>query len=153
MNSVAALDEGPRRHIVNYRETLAPGEIVPRNPWVLATKLGGELAPIEYPLPAVGLDLAFRLQTGPKPVGRDVRVIIGLESDSECDVYRPSVRVNGVPCSAADEKGEQGLFEFTVPEAAKADEEHVVGICGNTHVGGKFLKVTRVEFAVGPQKA
>ena len=154
MNSLEALEALPRRHVVTYREVLAPGELVGANPMVLATRLGGrhvwsELRPVEYPLPAVGLHLAFRLQTGPRPTSREVEVVIGLEADTDASVYEPSVRVNGVECKAAVQQPDKGgLFTYSVPPEALADEEHVIKVSGNTFTG-KFLKVTRVEFAVG----
>ena len=112
-------------------------------------KLGGENTTAEFPLPAVGMSLEFRLQTGPKPIDREVRVVVGLEPDIDCSVYRPRVRVNGTVCAPIEETSCEGRFEFSVPEAAKADEEHVVEVQGSM-VEGKFLKVTRLELAIGP---
>ena len=155
MSSLEALQALPRRHVVTYREVLAPGELVPVNPMVLATRLGGthvwsEMRPIEYPLPAVGLHLAFRLQTGPKPTGRKVQVVLGLEADTDATVYAPMVRVNSVECARSESESEygDGVFTYDVPEDGLADEEHVIEVMGNIATGGKFLKVTRVELCV-----
>jgi len=109
-----------------------------------------EMRPIEYPLPAVGLHLAFRLQTGPKPTGRKVQVVLGLEADTDATVYAPMVRVNSVECARSESESEygDGVFTYDVPEDGLADEEHVIEVMGNIATGGKFLKVTRVELCV-----
>ena len=137
----------PRRHIVTFRELLAPGELVPRNNLLLFPKLSGGLTEIDSPLPVIGSDLVFRLQTGPKPSGRKVRVVIGLEKDTDTSLQPPRAAVNGVPCPLSEGGPGDELLTYDVPEDALADEEHVIALAANQR-HGNFIKVTRVEFAV-----
>ena len=65
----------------------------------------------------------------------------------------PTVRLNSVECAPSKAECIDGVFTYDVPERALADEEHVIEVFGNTFVGGKFLKVTRVEFSVGRKGA
>ena len=138
----------PRRHAITFRECLAPGELVPRNNLLLFPKLSGGLTEIDSPLPVIGSDLVFRLQTGPRPAGRKVQVVIGLEKDTGTSLQPPRATVNGVPCPLSDGGPGDELLTYDVPEEALADEEHVIGLAANQR-NGNFIKVTRVEFVVG----
>jgi hypothetical protein len=120
MRSLEALDKPARRHAVTFRDILAPGEAPDRA------------------LPATGGLLTFRLQTGPKPTGRKVEVL--LQTDPP-DAPAPELRVNSVLCPAPS--SEDGAYVYPVPEEALADEETVVEAAG----GG--VTVVRVEVAVG----
>jgi hypothetical protein len=127
MASIEALDRLPRRHAVTYRDVRAPGE------------------PSDNPLPASGGILSFRLQTGPKPVGRDAEVLLGVQP---ADTPAPELRVNGTLCPAPSKEGD-AAFRYAVPGDALADGAHVVEA---TATEGKPLTIVRVEFAVGPKK-
>jgi hypothetical protein len=148
MSSLETLQALPRRHLITFREVLAPGEQVPRNNLLLFPKLSGGMTEIGSPLPVVGSDLVFRLQTGPRPTGRKVHVVIGLEKDPETSLQPPRVSVNGVPCPLSDGGPGDQTLTYDVPEEALADEEHVIALAANQR-HGNFIKVTRVEFAVG----
>ena len=126
MSSLDELDKLPRRHAVTYRDVRAPGE------------------PADASLPASGNILAFRLQTGPEPAGRDVSVLLELEGEQ---VAAPELRVNGTLCPAP-QKQSDAVFVYPVPEKALADEAHVVEAAAP---GGNPMKITRVEFAIGPK--
>ncbi|MDP6117617.1 MAG: hypothetical protein QGG53_37610, partial [Planctomycetota bacterium] len=147
MSSRKKLQFLPRRHIITYREVLAPGELVSRNDHLLLPKWFGEFSRIDSPLPMVSSDLIFRLQTGPKPSGRKVQVVIGLEKDTGTSLVPPKMRVNGEVCSLSDGDVGSTLVTYDVPEKALADEEHVIELNANLR-HGNYIKVTRVEFAV-----
>ena len=151
MTSLETLQALPRRHAITFRECLAPGELVPRNNLLLFPKLSGGLTEIDSPLPVIGSDLVFRLQTGPRPSGRDVRVVIGLEKDTGTSLQPPRTAVNGVPCPLSDGGPGDELLTYDVPENALADEEHVIALAANQR-HGNFIKVTKVEFAIGGQR-
>ena len=140
-----------RRHLVTFREVLAPGELVPRNNLLLFPKLSGGLTEIDSPLPVIGSDLVFRLQTGPKPSGRQVQVVIGLEKDTDTSLQPPRTEVNGVPCPLSEGGPGDELLTYDVPEDALADEEHVIALAADQR-HGNFIKVTRVEFAVAGER-
>ncbi|MBI3920671.1 MAG: hypothetical protein HY318_04570 [Armatimonadetes bacterium] len=121
MAGIKTLDKLPRHHAITYRDVLAPGE------------------PDGHQLPATGGLSTFRLQTGPKPTGRQVEVILELQGEAS----PPGVRVNGVPCGAP--KSENGkVFVFPVPEESLADRCHVVEV-----TSAKPMTIVRVEFAIG----
>ena len=122
MRSAEELAKLPRRHPVTYRDVRAPGE------------------PNDDPLPATGTLCSFRLHTGPKPAGRKVELLLELAESSQA--ASPSeVRANGVVCPPAGQEGR--AFTYTVPDAALADEAHVVEVAAGTPV-----TLVRVEFAV-----
>jgi hypothetical protein len=123
MKSVAALERLPRRHAVTYRDTRAPGE------------------PADNPLPATGSLCQFRLQTGPKPTGRQVEVLLELEPAAEGETPAPEVRVNSLVCPAPRREG-KAVFIYPVPAEALTDEETVV------EAAGSGMRIVRVEVAV-----
>ena len=153
MKSVESMTPLKRKHIVGGRQLTAPGEQVAHNPLVLLTKNWcQEMGSGVYCLPVEGEQLAFRLQTGPKPAGRQVRVTIGMEagllgSSSICH-RAPEVLVNDVRCMAHQVNPGDVLFTYDVPEAALADREHVIEVVTNPLVGPTLLRITRVEFLV-----
>ena len=76
----------PRRHVVTYSDTWAPGE------------------PEVYALPArcgPGQAAAFQIHIGPRPTSGKVRVFVGLGEEGTCETSHLAVRVNGEPCSAS----------------------------------------------------
>ncbi len=129
MASREALDPLARRHAVTYRDVHAPGEAA------------------DHPLPTSGGQCAFRVQTGPKPVARKVEVLLELERPREGELEPPTVRVNGTPCPAPAKQG-AAVFVYPVPDAALADEAHVIE---TTAAAGKASTIVRVEFAIGAQ--
>jgi hypothetical protein len=127
MGSLEALDALPRRHAVTYRDIRALGEAS------------------DYPLPASGGILGFRLQTGPRPTGRKVEALIEVSAE---ETPAPELRVNSILCPAPAKQGDT-VFVYAVPAEALAEEEHVVEA---TAAEGKPLTIVRVEFAVGEKK-
>lgn len=129
MQGIDKLRKLARRHAVTYRDVRAPGE------------------PADDPLPATGAILPFRMQTGPKPIGRDVEVLTEVAPGGE-EVAAPSLRVNGTPCSAGEPQ-EPNAFAYAVPPAALADGVTVVEA---TAADAKPITVTRVEVGIGPPR-
>ena len=150
MRSLDTLAKLPRRHLVTYRQITAPGELMSRNPHVEAAKnQASELGPGEFYLPAQGEHLAFRLQTGPRPTGRKVSLVIGIEDGADGDSPAPAVLVNDVSCPPRETSRGRGTFTYDVSEDALSDEEHVIEVMANLLSGPTVVKVTRVEFHIG----
>ncbi len=125
MHSLPELDKLPRRHAVTYRDIVAPGE------------------PYSPPLPAGGDRCTFRLQTGPKPSGGKVELLLELEAPAQGELVAPQARVNSVMCAAPAHEG-KAVFLYPVPPEALAEEETVV------EVTGSGMRIVRVEVAVSP---
>jgi hypothetical protein len=125
MASLEKLDKLPRRHAVTFRDVRAPGE------------------PADAPLPATGRLCALRLQTGPKPAGRPVELL--LELDGPAGNEPPKARVNGILCPAP-KPSDGHAFVYAVPDEALADEAHVIEVEAG---GAGAMKIVRVEFSVG----
>jgi len=98
-----------RRHVLTYADTWAPGE------------------PQAIPLPAhcsAGQTAAFRLPTGPRPDGGEVRAILGIQNDTALDGQAMEVRVNGELCAfigaveLAQPRPDFPTYAFAVPSAA-----------------------------------
>ena len=123
MASIESLDKLPRRHAVTFRDVRAPGE------------------PADAPLPATGRSCAFRLQTGPKPTGRKVQLLIELEADGDREPAAPTVRVNATPCPDPERQGKCVLL-YTVPPEALTDGQTVVE---TMNAGSRIM---RVEVAI-----
>ena len=134
MNSLEALDELHRRHVLTYREITAPGELIMRPPIMSP----GELSFVDAALPARGKYGIFRLQTGPKPVDRKVQVVLETRG---CRSSEISIRVNGVPCDLATKEADGDRLLFDVPEHARTDEAHVIEVYANLVVGPPFTIV------------
>ena len=124
MQSLDTLAALPRRHAVTYRDVRALDE-----------------AP-DNPLPAVGTACAFRLQTGPKPTGRPVEVLLERKSKGPA----PRLRVNGIACPAPPEP-HGSVLVYAVPPKAVADGTHTLDVAA---ADGKPLTLVRVELAIGP---
>ena len=101
----------PRRHVVTYQDTWAPGE----TPWAA---LPANLEPKRY--------AAFRLLTGPAATNATVR--LGLSNENV------TVRVNNTETSPAQlitpiKPGPNiPLYEFKVPQAALQPGENVIEV-------------------------
>ena len=111
MASPEALAQLPRRHLLTYRDTRAPGEACNET------------------LPQTGTLAIFRLATGPRPVGRRVTVTLGFRLPSEQATFLacPRVRVNSVLCTGAVEV--QGAnATYVAPTEALADEVTTVEV-------------------------
>jgi len=124
MGGIESLDKLPRRHALTFRDTRAPGE------------------PPDAPLPATGKSFAFRLQTGPKPAGRPVELL--LELDGPAEKEPPKARVNGVLCPSP-KPSDGHAFVYAVPDEALADEAHVIEVEAG---GSAAMKIVRVEFSI-----
>jgi hypothetical protein len=114
-----------RTHAITYRDVRAPGE------------------PADNPLPATGSQCAFRLQTGSRPVGRKVEVIIELDAPNGGVTSPPAIRVNGVPCPVRAR--ENTTFIYEVPETAQTEEVHVIEASADS---GHTMRINRVEFTI-----
>lgn len=124
MQSVEGLAKLPRRHLVTYRDVLAPGE------------------PRDDALPAAGNRLTFRLRTGPKPAD-GAEVLLQWEGDAEPAM--PTLLVNSTACPPGT-AGEDKTLLFTVPAEAMRDEETVLEVSA---ADGKPLRLIRVEIGIG----
>ena len=76
----------PRRHVVTYSDTWAPGE---REVYALPVFCSQNQT------------AAFQIHIGPRPKTGDVRVFIGLGEEGNCDTTPLKVRVNGELCAAS----------------------------------------------------
>ena len=142
MRSLNAMLPLQRKHMVTCRQMTAPGELIGRNALLPQTgNWTGEMCNGEYPLPAEGTWLAFRLLTGSRPTGRKVQVVIGTEDGRPG--AGPQVRVNDVKCHVASE--DDMLCTYDVPEDGLADGEHVIEVMTDE---GSPVRVTRVELIV-----
>lgn len=132
MASVESLDLLPRRHLLTYHDTRAPGEA------------SNEM------LPQTGTLATFRLATGPKPVGRPVSVVLGfaLPQDKAAHFTPPRVRVNSVFCTAIPQVHGSSVV-YPVPEEALGDEVHAIEV---ESANDRPLTVNWVEMSIGPAK-
>ena len=123
MSSLAELDRLPqRRHMVTFRDVFAPGEAT------------------DYPLPATGKRLSFRIQTGPKPAGRRTLAVLGVSSAGHEKI---ELRVNSEPAFLQKQTGD--LFVFSVPEAALAEQVQVLEVAVQE---GEKIKVNHVALEI-----
>ena len=123
MRGMESLNRLPRRHAVTYRDIVAPGEA------------SGHLLPAD---PGFGI---FRLQTGAKPTGRKVQLLLELEAAGEHEPAAPTVRINATPCPDFERQGKCVLL-YTVPPEALTDGLTVVE---TMNAGSRIM---RVEIAV-----
>ena len=144
LNSLETLDSRHRRHIVTYREITAPGELVARRP----IDQPGEISFVDAALPAKGHYGIFRLQTGPKPLGRKVQVVLELLNSRDSNI---TIRTNGEPCQLADREADGDLLRFDVPEKALADEAHVIEVYSDAKRGPPFT-ITWVEMDIAAKE-
>ncbi len=115
VGQLATLAGKPRRHILTYADTYAPGE-------TRAVPLPRELT---------GGWAAFRMPTGPKPVGMRMEIRLGFEGAG-----LKEVRLNGESCVAAGSRslpkprpnGE--ALMFLPPQGAVARGANVVEVIG-----------------------
>jgi len=113
----------PRRHVVTYSDTWAPGE--------------AEV----YALPArcgQGQTAAFQIHIGPWPAAGKVRVFIGLGEEGNCDITPLKVRVNGELCVTSESAPPtyihpvvKTMAGFDVPMAAVKDGYNSVEVAGS----------------------
>jgi len=124
MRGLGTLDKLARRHGVTFRDIVAPGEP------------SGRLLPAEP-----GLSI-FRIQSGPKPVGRSVQVLLELDASGDTEPEAPGVRANSVECPGPLREGKAVLL-YPVPEAGLSDGETVIEATSS-------LRIVRVEVVIGP---
>ncbi len=84
LGSIVTMIGKPRRHIITYADTWAPGE--PRAIHLPATVGKNELK-------------EFRIHIGPKPASGKVMVALGIQADTKITKKTLEVRVNGDLCS------------------------------------------------------
>jgi len=134
IGSLSTLAGKPRRHVLTFADTWAPGE------------------PRAYPLPATipaGGWQAFRIHTGPQPQSGEVRVCIGIEGDA--DPRMLLVMVNGNPCEYAGPQADDiskprpdaPLHVFSVPLAVMQRGYNVIDV-----QSPESVKVVWVEFSL-----
>lgn len=116
LGSIEDMQNKPRRHIVTYVDTSAPGQ------------------PIGNPLPkalAKNERASFRVHIGPLPKGGTSRVVIGLTGCAD-DIL---LRINSTRCAA---KGSIRLdapapecetYCFEIPEGALMQEYNIIELC------------------------
>ncbi len=133
MRDVAELEQLARRHAVTYHDVRAPGE--PRDNALPATDHQRDM-----PLPS---GCAFRLQTGSKPKGRSIRLLLEFEpggiAPSELKVY-----VNSVPCALRAVSG-HSVATYDVPCELMQEEAQVVDVVGGEPAA---YTIVRVEMSV-----
>jgi len=109
IGSLETLDGKPRRHVLTFADTWAPGE------------------PRAIPLPATcrpGEWRAFRLHTGPKPEPGEVIAALGIEGGAAVGPETLEVRVNGELCALLGlvdlpkPRPDFPVYGFSVPLAA-----------------------------------
>jgi len=125
MSSIDTLASLPRRHLVTFHDVYAPGEAT------------------DYPLPATGTRLSFRVTTGPKPAGRLVTAVVELAPLGGGAVNVPELFVNSAVCDLQGR--EQNVFSFSVKESVLQDQVQVVEVAD---VLSKPIRVVHVEIKV-----
>ena len=124
----------PRRHVLTFADTWAPGE--PR-----AVTLPAECT--------AGKWRAFRLATGPVPASGSVSARLGVEGISDAEIKSWDIRVNGGTCpfigraELEKPRPEAPVFEFEIPSMVLNRGYNVIEICPNTN-----SRVVWVEIAV-----
>lgn len=105
---LTAMAGKPRRHVVTYSDTFAPGEPV---------------TPPQLPVACTpGKLTEFRIPTGPKPA-RSAFVLLGIEGADAASAAGWEVRLNGEPCAAAGTRAMSApspgpMAAFGIPLAA-----------------------------------
>lgn len=136
VGSLEALAGKPRRHVLTYADTWAPGE------------------PRAIPLPArcaANGWTAFRIHTGPKPQSGEVIAGLGIVDDAGIDERTLQVRVNGTPCrfigpcDLPQPKPEFKVYGFEVPLAAMNRGYNLIEVAAQ-----KDITFGWVEFSVRP---
>jgi len=125
MSSIDTLASLSRRHLLTFHDVFAPGEAT------------------DYPLPAKGPRLFFRVTTGPKPVGRLVTAVVELTPLAGGAVEAPELSVNSELCDL--QSRDQNVFTFSVAQSALQDRVQLVEVAG---AGGRSIEVRQVEIAV-----
>jgi hypothetical protein len=130
MASAESLNPLPRRHLLTYRDTRAPGEASNET------------------LPQTGTLAIFRLATGPQPVERPVSVVLGfaLPQDKATHFTPPRVRVNSMLCTAIPQIHDSSVV-YPVPEEALGDEVHAIEV---ESANDRPFTVNWVELSIGP---
>lgn len=131
MQKIETLDALPRTHAVTYHDIRAPGE--PRVNALPATNTQADM-----PWPP---GCAFRIQTGPKPEGRAVEVLLEFAPDSIAP-EKAKIYVNSVLCPP--KAGASGnVHTYAVPAESLLDEAQVVDV-----VAADPFTIVRVELAI-----
>ncbi|MCQ6557536.1 hypothetical protein [Paenibacillus mendelii] len=132
---VETLRGKPRRHIVTYADTWAPGEA------------SANILPVHC---AAGRSRSIRIHIGEKPNQQAAMILIGMENgagllESGCRVY-----LNGQLCEWAGERilekpcPEGAVFGFHIPDHAMKDGFHVIEVSTDHEV-----TLGWVEIAIG----
>jgi len=136
VGSLETLAGKPRRHILTYADTWAPGE------------------PQAIPLPATcgaGTWSAFRLPTGPQPVSGKVAAILGIHGETPIDEPTIEVRVNGEVCrfmgpaDLPEPRPDFSAYGFAVPLSAMNRGYNLIEASPQREITFGW-----VEFSIGP---
>ncbi len=129
----------PRRYVVTYSDTWAPGEKQ------------------TYALPArcsVDSSAMFKIHIGPRPEKGAVRVYIGLDEGGTPDTGLPGIRVNGQPCARSEAAPPAHMHPivkstagFDVPLSAVKNGYNKIEVFP---VNGNTVKIVWVEMDVIP---
>jgi len=136
IGSVETIGRKPRRHVMTYADTWAPGE--PRA-IALPAKCGA------------GNWVAFRVPTGPRPESGEVAAILGVQNEASVDEQTMQVRVNGDVCRFAgrvelgDPRPEFPTYGFAVPRSAMHRGYNLIEVNAT-----RELTFGWVEFALRP---
>ncbi|HUT75892.1 MAG TPA: hypothetical protein VM221_13785 [Armatimonadota bacterium] len=136
VGDLQTLSGKPRRHVLTYADTWAPGE--PR-----AIALPARCGP--------GASAAFRLPTGPQPEPGEVTAILGIEGEAVAGDEGMEVRVNGEVCRAVgrvelpEPRMEVPTYGFVVPPAAMKRGHNLIEVTPRREVTFCW-----VEFYVRP---
>lgn len=135
VGSLETLKGKPRRHVLTFADTWAPGE-----------------APA-IPLPAqcsAGRWRAFRLPTGPVPAAGNVRALLGIEGMTETDLAASELRLNGEACKFSGKvqlktpKPESAVFSFSIPLTLLRREYNVIEFAPK-----RDCRIDWVEISIG----
>lgn len=133
MKDATAMAKLARRHAITYRDIRAPGE-------PLDNALPGSDLQADMPSPS---GCAFRITTGPIPVGRIVELMLEFQRGG-IDPSQLRVHVNSQQC-AIKQSSDDGVAIYNVPCELMEDESQVVDVIG----GGKnAFTIVRVEVSV-----
>ncbi|MBN2090393.1 hypothetical protein JW964_12340 [candidate division KSB1 bacterium] len=126
MKSPDRLVTQSRRHLLTFRDVFAPGEAT------------------DYPLPASGKRLLFRLPTGPKPVGRWVIAKIGINKGDEMRERPIELLVNSTQCEFIERQG--AIYHYKIPENVLQEGVQLLEVFSLVE---ESVTVERVEIEVG----
>jgi hypothetical protein len=131
VGDLATLAGKPRRHVLTFADTWAPGE--------------AEAHLLPAPIPAGGWK-AFRLPTGPAPAGV-AEVILGIQDGPTLAEGTLEVRINGIVCACIgpaaldDPKPGFPTHAYVIPDGALHRGENVIEVLAREAVTVGWVEV------------